>query len=149
MAKLTLTDTSSGYQSLSVKNANNDLIEAAIENTLSRDGTAPNAMGAALDMNSYAINNLPNAVSNQQPLTLAQASSLASISTPFTQENVGAVLWPRTAAEVSAGVTPTNYQYEPGNVLRYGTNTTPGTTDMTAAYTSATDVMAAAGGGVV
>ena len=36
----------------------------------------------------------------------------------------------RTAAEISAGVTPTNYQYEPGNVLRYGDNTTPGTTDM-------------------
>jgi len=26
----------------------------------------------------------------------------------------------RTAAEISASVTPTNYQYEPGNVLRYG-----------------------------
>ena len=41
--------------------------------------------------------------------------------------------WPQTSAESSAGVTPTNYQYEPGNVLRYFTNTTPGTTDATTA----------------
>lgn len=45
--------------------------------------------------------------------------------------------YPQTAAEIAAGVTPTNYLYPAGNVLRYGTNTTPGTTDMTAAFTSA------------
>ena len=36
------------------------------------------------------------------------------------QANIGAALWPRTAAETSAGVTPTNYYYEPGDVRRYG-----------------------------
>jgi hypothetical protein len=46
-------------------------------------------------------------------------------------------------------VTPTNYQYEPGNVLRYGTNTTPGTTDMTTAIQAAINVAKAAGGGIV
>ena len=50
---------------------------------------------------------------------------------------VGAALYPQTSAESTAGVTPTNYQYEPGNVLRYGTNTIPGTTDMTTALTNA------------
>jgi len=49
-----------------------------------------------------------------------------------------AISYARTTAEASAGVTPTNYQYEPGNVLRYGTNTTPGTTDMTTAISNAT-----------
>lgn len=39
----------------------------------------------------------------------------------------------RTAAELAAGVVPSNYTYPPGHVLRYGVNTTPGTTDMTAA----------------
>lgn len=49
---------------------------------------------------------------------------------------IGHSHYPQTAAESSAGVTPTNYQYEPGNVLRYGTNTT-GTTDMTTAIQAA------------
>ena len=67
------------------------------------------------------------------------------------QANIGATLWPRTDAERDALVTPTNYYYEPGNVLRYGTNTTPGTTDMTAAIQAAIDVAknAAAGEGLV
>jgi hypothetical protein len=37
-------------------------------------------------------------------------------------------------------VTPTNYQYDPGWFDRYGTNTTPGTTDMTAAINAALSV---------
>lgn len=57
MAKLTLNDILSGYATATAYNANNELIEAALENTLSRDGTAPNAMGADLDMNSYNVNN--------------------------------------------------------------------------------------------
>lgn len=47
-------------------------------------------------------------------------------------EIIGRALYPRTAAETAAGVTPTDYSYPPGVVLRYGTNATPGTTDMTA-----------------
>ena len=57
----------------------------------------------------------------------------------LTQATIGSTLYPQTAAEASAGVTPVNYYYEPGNVLRYGTNTTPGTTDMTAAIQAAAD----------
>ena len=38
-------------------NANNALITTAINNTLSRDGTSPNQMGANLDMNSFSILN--------------------------------------------------------------------------------------------
>lgn len=59
MAKLTLNDITTGYGSETLYNANNDLIEAALENTLSRDGTSPNTMGASLDMNSNSIINLP------------------------------------------------------------------------------------------
>ena len=33
---------------------------------------------------------------------------------------IGKVLYPITSAETSAGVTPTDYTKEPGNVLRYG-----------------------------
>jgi hypothetical protein len=52
--------------------------------------------------------------------------------TGVTAEQVGLALYPRSNAEVSAGVTPSNYQYPPGNVLRYGAEG-DGTTDDTAA----------------
>lgn len=57
MAKLSLTPIGSAYGSIDALNRNFDAIEAALENTLSRDGTTPNAMGADLDMNSRAILN--------------------------------------------------------------------------------------------
>jgi len=38
----------------------------------------------------------------------------------LTQSVIGALLFPITAAEISAGVTPTNFQYEPGKFRRYG-----------------------------
>jgi len=44
---------------------------------------------------------------------------------------------PLTAGEQLAGVTSPNYAYPAGYVLRYGTNTTPGTTDMTVALQTA------------
>ena len=46
----------------------------------------------------------------------------------------------RTAAEIAASVTPTNYGYAPGIIDRYGNNTTPGTTDMTTAIQAAANV---------
>jgi len=60
MAKLTLNDITGGYQTATAFNANNALIEAALENTLSRDGTAPNNMLADLDLNSNNLNNVNN-----------------------------------------------------------------------------------------
>lgn len=60
MAKLTLNSILSGYGSVTEYNANNALIEAALENTLSRDGTTPNTMSADLDLNSNDLNNATN-----------------------------------------------------------------------------------------
>lgn len=47
-----------------------------------------------------------------------------------------------TAAESAAGLLASNLnlKYPPGNVLRYGTNSVPGTTDMTAAISAAISV---------
>ena len=45
----------------------------------------------------------------------------------------------RTAAEITAGVTPVNYEFPTGHLYRYATNTTPGTTDMTTALQAACD----------
>lgn len=42
----------------------------------------------------------------------------------------------RTAGEIAASITPVDYSYPPGHIRRYGSNTTPGTTDMTAAFNS-------------
>lgn len=48
---------------------------------------------------------------------------------------IGAGLWPRTSAEITAGVTPTNYAYEPGDIRRFGP-ALDGTTDDTTAVTN-------------
>lgn len=58
LAKLTLTDITSGYSVASKLNENFEAIEEALENTLSRDGTSPNQMDATLDMNSKRIINV-------------------------------------------------------------------------------------------
>lgn len=69
MAKLTLTDIAGGYGLITTYNNNNALIEAALENTLSRDGTSPNTMSANLDMNSNRIVNLAAPSGNQDAAT--------------------------------------------------------------------------------
>jgi hypothetical protein len=66
-------------------------------------------------------------------------------------ETIGRALYPRTAAEIAEGVTPTNYTIPSHDacgivyVNRYGTNTTPGTTDMSDALQSAVDVALTSG----
>lgn len=71
MAKLVLADlTNLENQTSAVTTINNNmaLIETAIENTLSRDGTSPNEMEENLDMNSNRILNLPAAVDDTEPV---------------------------------------------------------------------------------
>lgn len=69
MAKLTLNDLSAGYRSVQSFNSNFAAIEAAIENTVSRDGTGPNAMSAELDMGSNYIINVLDPINNQDGAT--------------------------------------------------------------------------------
>ena len=47
-------------------------------------------------------------------------------------ETVGRKLYPQTAAESTAGVTPSNYVYPPGDVRRYGAALDDATDDLTA-----------------
>ena len=72
MAKLTLSSlgNESIPQASSTVNANNVLTEAAIENTLSRDGTTPNSMSVDLDMGSNKIINLAAPVNNNDAARL-------------------------------------------------------------------------------
>jgi hypothetical protein len=58
MAKVTLNTIGSRYGSIDALNDNFEALEEALENTLSRDGTTPNEMGADLDMNSHDIINV-------------------------------------------------------------------------------------------
>lgn len=52
-------------------NDNFDTVEVAFDNTLSRDGTAPNQMGAPLDMNGQQVLNLPFPATENSPLRFA------------------------------------------------------------------------------
>lgn len=56
MSKITLDTVASGYD-LSKINANFALIQAAFDNTLSRDGTSPNSLSADLDLNGQQVIN--------------------------------------------------------------------------------------------
>lgn len=61
MAKIVLSDLVSSQNETSKIasiNNNNALLEAAVENSLSRDGTYPNSMGADLDMGGWTVYNL-------------------------------------------------------------------------------------------
>lgn len=86
MAKLTLNDLSSGSFTVDLLNANFTAIETAMENTLSRNGLAPNSMSAALDMNGNRILNLPTAGSNNEPVTYGQLLALGTLNL-YTPEN--------------------------------------------------------------
>lgn len=68
MAKLVLSDVTNILTAAPTINNNSTLIEQALENTLSRDGTSPNEMNSDLDMNNHRIYNLPAPVDNSEPV---------------------------------------------------------------------------------
>lgn len=94
MAKLTLTDESSGYQTTTQRNANYAAIEAALENTLSRDGTSPNSMLSNLDMNSNRVINLAAPTASSDAARWVDVASAVGLDTavPNQTGNGGKVL---------------------------------------------------------
>lgn len=75
MAKLTLDDLANlnnQTSAVTTINDNNALIEAALEKTLSRDGTTPNQMQTTLDMNSNRVYNLPRATLSTEPVRYSE-----------------------------------------------------------------------------
>lgn len=96
MAKLTLSDLTNLQNETSatnVLNRNFEEIEDAIQNTLSRDGTSPNAMGANLDMNSNRIVNLPAPASAGEPARFEELPSIVSQNSAPATTLVGGSLW--------------------------------------------------------
>lgn len=79
MPKLTLANvaniTGNEQSAISTINNNSDLIETALENTLSRDGTTPNSMSADFDMNSNDILNVGSLEANTIEATTVEADS--------------------------------------------------------------------------
>jgi len=97
--------------------------------------------------------NLPQSQGDWQQI-LNQFNSwqqmLQALSPAIDYTNAGNIgYWKITAAESAAGVTPANYAYAAGVIDRYGTNTVPGTTDMTAAVAAACLQAVQAGGAPV
>lgn len=81
--KITLTNVGSIDTTLvNAINANNAILTTAMDNTLSRDGTSPNQMGANLDMNSNQILNLPAPATVNSPARLIDVVSNPSITIP-------------------------------------------------------------------
>lgn len=73
MSKITLNNVADLTQPTTAAatiNGNSATIQTAFDNTLSRDGTGPNQMGATLDMNNNRILNLPAAVQPSDPVRL-------------------------------------------------------------------------------
>lgn len=96
-------------------NSNSAAIVAAVENTLSRDGTQPNTMGSTLDMNSNRIINLASPASSNEPARLIDLATVAAGGT-VTLNNVptggatGSVLTKNTSSNYDMGwvLPPTN-----------------------------------------
>jgi len=77
MSKITLTPLANLQNENTAVNAinnNSDTIQTAFDNTLSRDGTAPNTMQATIDMDSNRILNLPEPATADEPLRLQDLS---------------------------------------------------------------------------
>lgn len=124
MAKVTLTNPGTFVADASAvaQTANNNAaITAAIENTLSRDGTGPNQMSAPLDMNSQRIINLPAPVSNSEPARLA---------------DVGQAPVSAAAAAASAAAALASQNQTAADVVTTGGNVTASAANATAAASS-------------
>lgn len=82
MAKLVLDDVASleaQASAIQTLNANAARIETALENTLSRDGTAPNQMAAVLDMNDNRVVNLGAPINSTDAARLIDVAEALSV----------------------------------------------------------------------
>ena len=96
MAKITalsdLVNLQSETTAVATINANNQRIEDALANTLSRDGSTPNTMSANLDLNSNRILNLPAASAATEPVRKSEFdAAVGGLDVALLQEAVDAV----------------------------------------------------------
>lgn len=115
-------------------NNNSSTITTAFDNTLSRDGTAPNTMSAPIDMNGKNILNLPAATAAGEPVTFEvfEAALIGHGNVPLggttgqvlakTSNTDFATAWTSESAEISAG---TNIAVTGGSPAIISTVTNP------------------------
>lgn len=103
---------------------------------LNSRGEISNAAGASCQLfltpNTVYTFTLSDAGGNQ----FWVATYVNGVQVALTQAAIGLALYPQSAAEQSAGVTPTNFAYAPGSVLRYGADPT-GVSDSSVAFQTA------------
>lgn len=117
MNKITLQSVSSVDNTLiAAINNNNNTLTAAMDNTISRDGTSPNQMTAVLDMNSNPIINIPFATSSNEPVALGQVTP----NTTFIPALTGDV----TSGSFNGSSLPTTLQPLSGDVTSSGRTVT-------------------------
>lgn len=112
MPKLSLTDLTNlqnEQSAVAAINANFAAIEAAIENTLSRNGTSPNTMGANLDMDGRQILNLAAATAPTHPIRKAEFDAATGDLSDLTGLVAGAAA-SANAASVSANAAAASAQ---------------------------------------
>ena len=143
MAKLTTTDITNLQNETTVVtaiNANNALIETAMENTLSRDGTTPNTMDADIDLNSNKVINLAEPTNNADAVTkyfgdnnyggASATAAAASAAAALVSENNASTSETNTAADAVSTA---------ADVVSSGTNATDASNSATAAAASAAE----------
>lgn len=136
MAKLVLSDLASlANQTSAITTINNNsaAIETAMENTLSRDGTAPNTMGASLDMNSNRILNLPAASAGTEPVRKQEFTALV----PDLTALAAAAAASATSSATSATNSATSASSSSSSASAAATSATNAATSATNAATSA------------
>lgn len=108
----------------------------AIYPTAADQAAGTNALANPQTLNSAG--RLPQQVHSAGPCRVVIVSSTGA--TLYDEDNVvtltgatiGTLLYPRTAAEIAAGITPTDYTYPEGDVRRYGATGDGSTNDSTA-----------------
>jgi hypothetical protein len=122
-------------QASSVDNGIYDVATSAWTRSLDFDGSRDVVKGTLIVSNTGTT--IYYRVTSTDPVVIGtSAITFEVVSGAVTQSTIGAALYPRTAAEISAGVTPTTYQYEPGDIRRYGA-VGDGTTDNSTAFANA------------
>lgn len=110
MGKVVLNNIVSGYASSTAYNVNNALIETALENTLSRDGTTPNQMEADFDLNGNDILNggtinAADIVIAGSSLTASTTAAAASAASALASKNAAAISETNSAASAVTAAT--------------------------------------------
>ena len=147
MAKLTLSTIGSRYGSIDALNANFDAIEAALENTMSLDGTAPNGMEVDLDMNSHKVINLADPTNNgdavskgwllEQEGNAAASADAAAASASAAENSAVAAAASASSATSSASTATTQASSATASASTATTQATNASTSATTATTQA------------